>query len=105
MAATKKGASSALTNAMTPPEDAVVLQGNGNNNDNVSVNNVTEGEHEVNLHDFGIPPEDIEAMRRILARLAEVQKSRQAALAVGPLAPQMTIRVKGKETALIEAER
>jgi hypothetical protein len=81
------------------------LQGNGNNNDNVSFDNVAKGEHEVNLHDFGIPPKDIEAMRRIEACLMEVQKSWQAALAVGPSAPQMTTRAKGKETALTEAER
>ena len=82
--AVKKGASSASADTTMPPEDAVVLQGNGNNNDNVSVGTVADGEHEVNLLNLGISPEDIEAMQRIDARLEEVRRAKQQELQAGP---------------------
>ena len=102
--AVKKGASSASADTTMPPADAVVLQGNGNNSDNVSVGTVADGEHEVNLLDLGISPEDIEAMRRIDARLEEVRNTHQVALEAGPSAPQMTTREKGKGLALSKVE-
>ena len=68
MAAKKKGAGSTLSDISTSPEDAVVTQGNGNTTStDVSIDHIAEGEFEVNLHDLGIPPEDMEAYRRIKA--------------------------------------
>jgi hypothetical protein len=88
MAAKKKRDDSTSMNALMSPENAIVLQGYGNsNNDNIFVNNIAEGALKVNVHDLGISPKDIEAKQRIDARLAEVQKTWQAALVVGLSAP------------------
>ena len=88
MAAKKKGAGSTSADAPISPETAVLPQGNGNSNsDNISVDHIVEGDFEVNLHDLGISTEDIEAMRRIEAHVAKAQKTRQAALEVGPSGP------------------
>ena len=57
-------------------ENAIVMTNNANNNEDASVDHVTEGELEVELHDLGIPNEDIQDMRRIEARLTE--RSRNA---------------------------
>ena len=88
MTAKKKRPGNTPADAPMFVENAIVLQGNGNSNsDNISVDHVAEGDFEVNLHDLGISTEDIEAMRRIEAHIAEAQKTRQAALEVGPSGP------------------
>ena len=49
---------------------------NAGNSEDASVDHVADGELKVELHDLGISSEDIQAMRRIEARLAE--RSRNA---------------------------
>ena len=108
MAGKKKGDSSAalIDTTTTPPQDeAAVAKGAGANSDDISVDTVTEGQHDVDLLDLGIPAEDIAAMRRIDARLEEVRRAKQQELQAGPSEPQMVTRAKGKETMLSKAER
>jgi hypothetical protein len=102
MAAKKKGAGNTSADAPTSLENAIVP--NSNSRD-VSVDRITDKEFDVELHDLGILPEDIETMRKIEACLAEKSRNaQQAAQAPGPSAPQMTTRAKGKEGLLSEAE-
>ena len=64
--AAKKGAGSTSADVPTSLENAIMPQGNDNSNsDNISVENVAEGDYEVHLHDLAISAEDIEAMKRI----------------------------------------
>ena len=85
--------------------EAVVMQSNKINSDNISIDTIAEGQHKVNLLDLGISAEDIAAMRRIDARHEEVRRAQQQALQAGPSEPQMVTRAKGKETMLSKAER
>jgi len=78
MAATKKrgttGATSENTTTMTttPSQGEVAApQANWTNNDDVSVDTITDGQLEVNLLDIGVSAKDIAAMRRIDARIEE----------------------------------
>ena len=57
-------------------ENAIVPSANVGNNEDASVDHVAEGEFKVELHDLGISPKDIKAVRRIEAHLAE--RSRNA---------------------------
>ena len=57
-------------------ENAIFMTNNADNNEDASVDHVTEGELEVELHDLGIPSDDIQDMRRIEACLTE--RSRNA---------------------------
>ena len=85
MAATKKkgttGAASedtttTTTMTTTPSQDeAAATQANGTNSDDISVDTITDGQHEVNLLDLGISAKDIAAMRRIDARLEEARRA------------------------------
>jgi len=108
MAGKKKGDSSAAstdTTTMPPQDEAAVAKGAGANSDDISVDTVAEGQHEVDLLDLSIPAEDITAMRRIDARLDEVRRAKQQELQAGPSQPQVITRAKGKETMLSKAER
>ena len=57
-------------------ENAIVPSANVGNSEGASVDHVTEREFKVELHDLGISPKDIKAVRRIEAHLAE--RSRNA---------------------------
>jgi hypothetical protein len=76
-----------MTTMMMSQDGAAVMQSNGINSDNVSIEMVIEGQHEVNLLDLGISAEDIAMMRRIDACLEEVQKTQQLALVAGTSEP------------------
>jgi hypothetical protein len=53
----KKAAGSTSADVPTSPENAIMPQGNDNSNiDNISADNIAEGELEFNLHDLGIFP-------------------------------------------------
>jgi uncharacterized protein (DUF342 family) len=102
MAAKKKGAGSTSADALTSSENAIVP--NATNNEDASVDRVTDGEFEVGLHDLSISPEDIEIIRRVEARLAERLRNAHQAAQAGPSTAQMTTRMKGKERMLSDAE-
>ena len=58
------------TTTTTPSQDeATATQANGTNSNDVSVDTIAGGQHEVNLLDLGISTEDIAAMRRMDARI------------------------------------
>ena len=60
------------TMTTTPSQDeAAVAQANGTNNNDVSVDTIADGQHEVNLLNLGVSAEDIATMRRIDARIEE----------------------------------
>ena len=91
---------------MMPSQDeAAAAQGIATNNDDISVDTIADGQHEVDLLDLGISAKDIAAMRRVDARLKEVRRANRQALQEGTTEPHMVTRAKGKETMLIEAER
>jgi len=75
------------------------------NSDDISVDTIADGQHEVNMLDLGISTEDIAAMWRIDARLEEARRTQHQALEARPSEPQMVTRVKVKETMLTQAER
>ena len=106
--AAKKGdatTASADTGTTTPPQDeGAAGQDPPTGNEDISVEDIVEGQQEVDLLDLGISAEDIAAMRRIDARLKEVRNTHQVALEAGPSAPQMTTREKGKGLALSKVE-
>ena len=113
MAAKKKpntGASeeaNASTEARPLTNNALVTTNNDNNNEDqgedIEVEDLAEGEFEVDLHDLGITTEDVRAMKRINARLNERLRHAQQAQAGTSNAP-MTTRSKGKEQELIAQE-
>jgi hypothetical protein len=69
--AKKKTNDSTSTEPPTYTENAIVPSANVGNSEGASVDHVTEGEFKVELHDLGISPKDIKAVRRIEAHLAE----------------------------------
>ena len=75
-AAKKKTNDSTSLEPPTSTENAIVPSANVGNNEDASVDHVAEGEFKVELHDLGISPKDIKAVRRIEAHLAE--RSRNA---------------------------
>ena len=94
------------TTTTTPSQDeAAAMQAKETNSNDVSVDTIADGQHEVNLLDLGASAEDIAAMRRIDARIEEARRAQQQALQVEPSERQMITRAKGKETMLTEAER
>ena len=113
MAARKKGdtttasENTTTTATMTVPsqDEAAAAQGIAANSDDISIDTIADGQHEVNLLDLGISAEDIAVMRRIDACLEEARRAQQQALEVGPSERQMITRAKGKETMLTKAER
>ena len=54
------------------------------NNEDAFVDHVADREFEVRLHDLGIPPENLEAIRRVEARLAERSRNAQQAAQAQP---------------------
>jgi len=85
MAAKKKRdattTSTDTTTTMTPPQDeATPGQDPAAGNEDITVEDIAEGQHEVDLLDLGISTEDIAAMRRVDARLEEARRAKLQAL-------------------------
>jgi len=110
MAAKKKGdattTSTDTTTATTTPQDeAAPGQEPATGNEDITVEDIAEGQHEVDLLDLGISAEDIAAMRRVDARLEEARKAKIQALQEESAEPQIITRAKGKEIMFTEEER
>jgi len=110
MAAKKKGdattTSTDTTTTTTPLQDeAAAGQEPATGNEDITIEDIAEGQHEVNLLDLGISAEDIAAMRRVDARLEEARRAKIQALQEESAEPQIITRAKGKEIILTEAER
>ena len=110
MAAKKKGdattTSTDTTITTTPPQDeAAPGQEPATGNEDITVEDITEGQHEVDLLDLGISAEDIAAMRRVDSRLEEARRAKIQALQEESAEPQIITRARGKEIMLTEAER
>ena len=91
---------------MTPPQDeAAPGQEPATGNEDITVEDIAEGQHEVDLLDLGISAEYIAAMRRVDARLEEARRAKIQALQEESAEPQIITRAKGKEIMLTEAER
>ena len=75
MAAKKKGdattTSTDTTTTTTPQDEAAPGQEPVTGNEDITIEDIAEGQHEVDLLDLGISAEDIAAMRRVDARLKE----------------------------------
>ena len=102
MAVKKKpnpGASEANASTEAQPlNDNALVPTNNDNEDqgeDLEVEDLTDGEFEVDLHDLGNSAEDILAMKRIDARVTERLRHVQQAKA-GPSNAPMTTRLKGK---------
>ena len=66
------------TTTTTPSQDeAAAMHANGINSDDVSVDTIADGQHEVNLLNLGVSAEDIATMRRIDARIEEARRAQQ----------------------------
>ena len=73
------------TTTTTPSQDeAAATQANGTNSNDVSIDTITDSQHEVNLLDLDVSAEDIATMRRIDACLEEARMAQQQALQVEP---------------------
>jgi len=109
MAAKKKGdattTSTDTTTTTTPQDEAAPGQEPATGNEDITVEDIAEGQHEVDLLDLGISAEDIAAMRRVDARLEEARRAKIQALQEESAEPQIITRAKGKEIMLTEAER
>jgi len=109
MAAKKKGDSTTTstdtTTTTTPQDEATPGQEPATGNEDITVEDIAEGQHEVDLLDLGISAEDIAAMRRVDARLEEARRAKIQALQEESAEPQIITRAKGKEIMLTEAER
>ena len=109
MAAKKRGdatTASADTGTTTPPQDeGAAGQDPPTGNEDISVEDIAEGQQEVDLLDLGISTEDIAAMQRVDARLEEARRAKIQALQEESAEPQIITRAKGKEIMLTEAER
>ena len=108
MAATKKGDTTTTSADMTttPAQDeAAAGQNPATGNEDISVEDIAEGQHEVDFLDLGISAEDIAAMRRVDARIEEARRAKRQALQEETTEPQIITRAKGKEIMLTEAER
>ena len=104
MAAKKKpNPSASEPNASTeapPSTDNALVPSNGNNtiadhDEDLEVEDLADGNFEVDLHDLGISAEDIQVMKRIDTRLSERLRQTQQAQAGPSTAPAAT-REKGK---------
>jgi len=115
MATKKKTNTSASTEPPASAEarasaDNALITTNGpnnreDNNKNTSVDDLTDGEFEVELLDMGVTIEDIQAMRRIDACLAErLRHAWQAATQPVPSTVAVTTRSKGKQRELTAEE-
>ena len=110
MAAKKKGdatttSTDTTTTTTTPQDEATPGQEPATGNEDITVEDIAEGQHEVDLLDLGISAEDIAAMRRVDARLEEARRAKIQALQEESAEPQIITRAKGKEIMLTEAER
>ena len=88
----------ALAEALPSADNALVPTNNDNNEDqgeDLEVEDLADGEFEVDLHDLGISAEDILAMKRIDTRLTERLRNTHQAQAGTSNAPVAT-RSKGK---------
>ena len=108
MAAKKKpnpGALEPNASADAPPstDNTLVPNDNEDHGKDFQVEDLTDGDFEVNLHDLGISAEDIQAMKRIDARLSERLHQAQQAQAGTSNAPVAT-RAKGKGQELTAEE-
>ena len=102
MAAKKKpnpGASEANTSAEAPPSTNNALvptndNTSGDQGEDFEVEDVADGDFEVELHDLGISAEDIQVMERIDARLSKRLRHTQQAQA-GTSNASVATRAKG----------
>ena len=94
-----------MTEAPPSTNDALVTTNNDNEDqvENIESEDLAEGKFEVNLHDLGITAEDIQALKRIDARLIERLRHAQQAQAGTSNAPVAT-RSKGKGCELTAQE-
>ena len=113
MAAKKKpNPSASEPNASTeapPSTDNALVPSNGNNtiddhDEDLEVEDLADGGLEVDLHDLGISVEDIQAMERIDARLAERQLQAQQAQAGTSNVAAATKKGKGHQPSAEELE-
>jgi hypothetical protein len=90
-----------------PTNNTVVVATHGDNNedqaDDLEIEDLANGGLEVDLHDLGISAEDIQAMKRTDARLAERQHQAQQAQA-GPSNGPPPAGAKGKGLQLTPEE-
>ena len=110
MAAKKKGdatttSTDTTTTTTSLQDEAAPGQEPATGNEDITVEDIAEGQHEVDLLDLGISVEDIAAMRRVDARLEEARRAKIQALQEESTEPQIITRVKGKEIMLTEVER
>ena len=99
----KPNPSASESNASTkapPSTDKSLVPSNGNNtiddhDEDLEVEDLADGNFEVDLHDLGISAEDIQVMKRIDTRLSECIRQSQQAQAGPSIAPAAT-RAKGK---------
>ena len=108
MAAKNKGdatttSTDTTTTTTTPHDEAAPGQEPATGNEDITVEDIAEGQHEVDLLDLGISAEDIIAMRRVDARLEEARRAKIQALQGESAEPQIITRAKGKEIMLTEA--
>ena len=85
MAAKKKGdatttSTDMTTTTTTPQDEAAPGQEPATGNEDITVEDIAEGQHEVALLDLVISAEDITAMRRVDARLEEARRAKIQAL-------------------------
>jgi len=111
MAAKKKpspSASEANASTEAQPSNNIIVPTNAENNDDhgedLEVEDLADGGLEVDLHDLGISVEDIQAMKRIDAPLAERQLQAQQAQAGTSNAAAATAKGKGHQLSAEELE-
>jgi len=111
MAAKKKpnpSASEANASTEARPSNNIIVPINADNHHNhgedLKVEDLADGGLEVDLHDLGISAEDIQAMKRIGARLAERQLQAQQAQAGTSNAAAATAKGKGHQLSAEELE-
>ena len=102
MTAKKKpnpSASEANASTEAQPSNNIIVPINADNNhghgEDLEVEDLADGNFEVDLHDLGISAEDIQVMKRIDTRLFECIRQSQQAQAGPSIAPAAT-RAKGK---------
>ena len=103
--AVKKKPNPGASEANASTDNALVPANNDNKDqgEDLEVEDLADGEFEVDLHDLGISAEDILAMKRIDARLTEHLRNVQQAQA-GPSNAPVTTRSKGKGRQLTAEE-
>ena len=102
MAAKKKGdttttSTDTTTATITPQDEAAPGQEPATGNEDITVEDIVEGQHEVDLLDLGISAEDITAMRSVDARLEEARRAKRQVLQEETTEPQIITRAKGRK--------